>query len=41
MTDPGALVVRAILIIPAVSAVLLAFLPDDRTTAGSTSWARC
>jgi len=33
MTDPGVLVVRAILIIPAVSAVLLAFLPDDRTTA--------
>ena len=33
MTEPGALVVRAILIIPAVSAVLLAFLPDDRTTA--------
>src|SRR6266511_3224272 len=33
MTDPGALVVRAILIIPAVGAVLLAFLPDDRTTA--------
>jgi len=31
--DSGALVVRAILIIPAVSAVLLAFLPDDRTTA--------
>ena len=31
--DPGLLVVRAILIIPAVSAVLLAFLPDDRTTA--------
>src|SRR5437870_1777598 len=31
--DPGLLVVRAILVIPAVSAVLLAFLPDDRTTA--------
>src|SRR5271167_589460 len=33
MSDPGALVVSAILVIPAVSAVLLAFLPDDRTTA--------
>ena len=33
MSDLGALVVRAILAIPAVAAVLLAFLPDDRTTA--------
>jgi len=33
MTDYGALVVDAILTVPAVSAVLLAFLPDDRTTA--------
>jgi hydrogenase-4 component F len=33
MNDPAGLVVRAILVIPAVSAVLLAFLPDDRTTA--------
>jgi hydrogenase-4 component F len=33
MSDPGTLVVRAILVIPAVSALLLAFLPDDRTTA--------
>ena len=33
VTDVGAFVVKAILIIPAVSAVLLAFLPDDRTTA--------
>ena len=33
MTDPGALVVKAILLIPSVSAALLAFLPDDRTTA--------
>ncbi|HEY3227618.1 MAG TPA: hydrogenase 4 subunit F [Roseiflexaceae bacterium] len=33
MTDPSSFVVRAILIIPAVAAALLAFLPDDRTTA--------
>jgi hydrogenase-4 component F len=33
VSDPGSDVVRAILIIPAVSAALLAFLPDDRTTA--------
>jgi hydrogenase-4 component F len=33
MSDPGLLAVRAILLIPAMSAVLLAFLPDDRTTA--------
>ncbi len=33
MTDHGAFVVDAILIMPAVSAALLAFLPDDRTTA--------
>jgi len=33
MTEPGALLVGAILGIPAVSAVLLAILPDDRTTA--------
>jgi hydrogenase-4 component F len=33
MSDPGALAVKAILLIPAASAVLLAFLPDDRTTA--------
>ena len=33
MSDPGALVVGAILVIPAASAVLLALLPDDRTTA--------
>jgi hydrogenase-4 component F len=33
VTDPGSFIVRAILIIPAVAAVLLAFLPDDRTTA--------
>jgi len=33
MSDPGLLVVSAILIIPAVSAALLAVLPDDRTTA--------
>jgi hydrogenase-4 component F len=33
MSDPGLIIVRAILIIPAVSAALLAFLPDDRTTA--------
>ena len=33
MSDPGLLAVRAILIIPAASAVLLALLPDDRTTA--------
>ncbi|HEY6353537.1 MAG TPA: hydrogenase 4 subunit F, partial [Burkholderiaceae bacterium] len=31
--DPGSFVVRAILIVPAISAALLAFLPDDRTTA--------
>src|SRR5262249_21891046 len=33
MNDPAALVVKLILLIPAASAVLLAFLPDDRTTA--------
>src|SRR6266704_5826381 len=33
MNDPGSLVIKAILLIPAVSATLLAFLPDDRTTA--------
>jgi hydrogenase-4 component F len=33
MTEPGAALVGAILGIPAVSAVLLAILPDDRTTA--------
>ena len=33
MTDPGSFVVTAILVVPAVGAVLLAFLPDDRTTA--------
>ena len=33
MTEPGAVLVGAILGIPAVSAVLLAILPDDRTTA--------
>ena len=33
MSDPGALIVRAILLIPVVSALLLALLPDDRTTA--------
>jgi len=33
MTDPGALAVKAILLIPAACALLLAFLRDDRTTA--------
>jgi hydrogenase-4 component F len=33
MTEPGAVLVGVILGIPAVSAVLLAILPDDRTTA--------
>ncbi len=33
MTDLGSFVVKAILIVPAVAAALLAFLPDDRTTA--------
>jgi hydrogenase-4 component F len=33
MTDLGSFVVGAVLIIPAVSAALLAVLPDDRTTA--------
>ena len=33
MTDLGSFIVKAILIIPAVAAALLAFLPDDRTTA--------
>jgi hydrogenase-4 component F len=32
MSDLGSLVVKAILIVPAVFAVLLAFLPDDRTS---------
>ena len=33
MTDLGTFIVKAILIIPAVAAALLAFLPDDRTSA--------
>ena len=33
MTDPGSFIVKAILIIPAFAAALLAFLPDDRATA--------
>jgi hydrogenase-4 component F len=33
MTEPGDYLVRAILLIPALAAVLLAILPDDRTTA--------
>ncbi len=33
MNDPGLLIVRAILVIPAACALLLALLPDDRTTA--------
>jgi hydrogenase-4 component F len=33
LDDTGNLVVKAILMIPAISAALLAFLPDDRTTA--------
>ena len=33
MTEPGTVLVGVILVIPAVSAVLLAILPDDRTTA--------
>jgi hydrogenase-4 component F len=33
MTDPGSLFVAAVLVIPALSAGLLALLPDDRTTA--------
>jgi hydrogenase-4 component F len=33
MSDPGAVVVAAVLAIPAVSAAILAFLPDDRTSA--------
>jgi hydrogenase-4 component F len=33
VTDPGSFIVTAILVVPAVGAVLLAFLPDDRTTA--------
>ena len=33
MSDLGSFVVKAILIVPAVSAALLAFLPNDRTTA--------
>jgi hydrogenase-4 component F len=33
MTDLGSFVVKAILIVPAVAAALLALLPDDRTTA--------
>src|ERR1700741_919112 len=33
MSEPGSFVLGAILIIPAVSAALLAVLPDDRTTA--------
>ena len=32
MTDPGALLVRAVLLIPASSAALLALFPDDRAT---------
>jgi hydrogenase-4 component F len=33
MTDLGSFIVGAVLVIPVVSAVLLALLPDDRTTA--------
>ena len=33
MSEPGAVVVGAVLTIPAVSAAILAFLPDDRTSA--------
>jgi hydrogenase-4 component F len=33
MSEPGAFVVAALLAIPALSAALLAFLPDDRTSA--------
>jgi len=33
MSEPGAVVVGAVLAIPAVSAAILAFLPDDRTSA--------
>ena len=33
MSDPGSYLIKAILIIPALSAALLALLPDDRTTA--------
>jgi hydrogenase-4 component F len=33
MTEPGDYLVRAILIVPALAAALLAVLPDDRTTA--------
>ncbi len=39
MSEPGALVVGAILVIPALSAALLAFLPDDRTSARLNSFA--
>jgi hydrogenase-4 component F len=33
MIEPGSFFVGAVLIIPALSAALLALLPDDRTTA--------
>ncbi|HTO49367.1 MAG TPA: hydrogenase 4 subunit F, partial [Burkholderiales bacterium] len=33
MTEPGMVLVGVILLVPAVSAALLAILPDDRTTA--------
>jgi hydrogenase-4 component F len=33
VTEPGTVLVGAILVVPAVSAALLAILPDDRTTA--------
>ena len=39
MIEPGALVVGAILVIPALGAALLAFLPDDRTSARLNSFA--
>jgi hydrogenase-4 component F len=39
MTDPGSFFVAAVLVIPAVSAGLLALLPDDRTTARLNAFA--
>jgi hydrogenase-4 component F len=39
MSEPGSFVLGAILIIPAVSAALLAVLPDNRTTARLNAWA--
>ena len=39
MSEPGAFVIGAILAIPALSAAVLALLPDDRTSARLNAFA--